>query len=113
MHNLIDQAFTSLKADAIADHAIEILERGEKLVLGIANTNETALKELVERDNVQVGGYVQFTLRDLYRRFLRNTLRYKVKDSSDPNDDGYHVWIDPETLTGDAARAYEHALAEI
>jgi hypothetical protein len=107
MHNLLDQAFTSLKTDQIAENAIESLKRGEKLVIGLSNTNETALRELMEIGGVTVGGKAEFTLKHLFERFLRNTLRYKVKNSADPNDKGHYEWILPEELPAGGFEAYQ------
>lgn len=81
MHNLIDQMLLSLKAKESVDHAIERLKAGEKVVLTVANTMGSFLKDYSDEMGLNVGDPMALSFKDLYDRYLEKQRIVTIKDA--------------------------------
>ena len=79
MHNLIDQMLLSLKAQESVRHAIERLKAGEKVVMTVANTMGSFLKNYADDMNLSIGDKVNLSFADLYMRYLEKQRMIKIK----------------------------------
>ncbi|MCR9254693.1 MAG: strawberry notch C-terminal domain-containing protein [Alphaproteobacteria bacterium] len=111
MHNLIKQVSLSLKADAVANAAIEELKAGRKPVITVAATNESLMTSVFDdMDGLKLGDKVEFDLRAAFQRYLERTRRVTFKDVD--NETQYHRLTDEELGPAGVA-AYDQALAII
>ena len=78
MHNLRQQVMLSLKTQGMIDETLAAIERGEKPVVVLFNTNESFLKYMVDEGEIKVGDVIDKTLADFYVRYLKSSLRYKI-----------------------------------
>lgn len=79
MHNLIDQMLLSLKAQDSVRFAIERLKAGEKVVLTVANTMGSFLKEYAEDMGLAVGDEIDLSFADLYQKYLEKQRMITIK----------------------------------
>lgn len=73
MHNLIGQMLLSLKVDAAVDAALTDLRAGNKVVLTLASTMGSFIKEYVAEFNVKPGDAVDVSFRTLLERYLERS----------------------------------------
>jgi hypothetical protein len=109
----VNQILFSIKAQAVADHAIRRLKEGKKVVIALANTIEATLKELHEdtygerSDNkASEGSVISTDYSYALLRGLDTCFRYQTKDEAgksqgvdtiDPKElpeDGYYAYLD-------------------
>ena len=81
-HNIVRQMMLSVKAEAIADHAIRQLKEGKKVVIALSQTFEAMLTDLMEELHVPAdsGKHIRCDFGMALVRGLKNTLNYSVKD---------------------------------
>jgi hypothetical protein len=79
MHNLIDQMLLSLKVQSSVDHAIERLKAGEKVVMTVANTMGSFLKDYSNEMGLSIGDQVDLSFKDMYLRYLEKQRIIKIK----------------------------------
>lgn len=95
MHNVIDQMLLSLKADATASEAIEALQRGEKVVIAVANTMGALIDEVVQQAGIRPGERLDFSFKDVMLRYLDRTRWYT---EGSPYGEKTRVYISDEEL---------------
>jgi len=81
MHNLIEQFLLALKVKPATALALEHLKAGEKVVLTVANTMGSFMKEFADDNNINNGDAVDLSFRDLLVRYLDSTRRVHIKDA--------------------------------
>lgn len=81
MHNLIEQFLLALKVKPATELAIERLKRGEKVVITVANTMGSFMKEFADDNNINNGDVVDLSFRDLLVRYLDSSRRVHIKDA--------------------------------
>ena len=79
MHNLIGQMLLSLKAVDSVKYAIERSNRGEKVVLTVANTMGSFLSDYAKDVGISIGDPVSLSFADLYQRYLEKQRWVRVK----------------------------------
>ena len=79
MHSLIDQMLLGLKTEDSVNFAIERLQNGEKVVMTVANTMGSFLKNFADDMNLSTGDTVQLSFADLYLRYLEKQRKVKIK----------------------------------
>ena len=105
VHNIIGQMLLAIKADAVVDRAIAVLQHPDpsqrkKVVIGLMNTLESHLKALIEAGDLTVGQPVgDYTFTEVLKKALRHTLRYRVKDHTG-NATAYQFAVPGVRLTG-------------
>ncbi|EDM71041.1 hypothetical protein RAZWK3B_16630 [Roseobacter sp. AzwK-3b] len=96
MHNVVNQALFALKADAVADRAIELHKRGEKPLIAVTNTNEALLRDYIADAGLAEGDAVDMQFNVIFERYLNRLRRVTVKDS---NDNKQHFWMTDSDIT--------------
>jgi hypothetical protein len=74
--NLVNQLLLSIKAEAVAEFAVQRLKEGKKVIIGLANTLESFLDFLVSDE----GGKIRTDFGVILRRRLEKSLDYTVKN---------------------------------
>ena len=111
--NLADQMLVALKANAVADEAIAAYKRGEKPVITIDNTMESALDRYLGESGSQEGDAIDFGFRDYLMHYLRRSREVLIKrDRSDPDSWEQHFLTDDE-LGPEALAAYREVESQI
>lgn len=82
MHSLIDQMLLALKAEESVKFALERLKAGEKVVMTVANTMGSFIKDFAADMDINVGDPVSMTFRNLYERYLEKQRTVTIKDSA-------------------------------
>lgn len=104
--NIINQVLFSIKADAVAEHAIRRLKEDKKVVIACASTFESLYSDLTD-DNQSarstVGDEVKTDYSEALLRGLQNTLKYTVKEDKGKT---HQEWIPFDELSEDAQQAY-------
>lgn len=113
LHNLVDQMLLAVKADAVADETIASIKAGESPVIYVDSTLEAALKRQVDDMNVNIGDVIDFSYRDLVRRYLERSREYTVRNDLEDPDSVERVRLTDEQLGPDGVAAYERALEMI
>jgi hypothetical protein len=100
--NVINQMLFTLKAEDVANHAIQLLKQDKKVVIAFSSTMGTFL------DEFESGEVVKADFSEVLKRGLRSTLSYSVKDSrgkstkhylklSELNPEAYQAYMDLST----------------
>ena len=111
--NLTDQMLTSMKADEVANEAIASAKRGERPVIVVDNTMETALDRFVEENGSKFDNPIAFGFRDYLKHYLERTREILIKhDRTDPNS-WERVRLTDEELGPAGVHAYNEALGLI
>lgn len=98
VHNIISQMLLAIKADTVVERAISVSRHPDpaqrkKVVIGLMNTLESHLKALIDAGDLYVGQQVDhYTFKEVLKKALRNTLRYRVKDHTG-NSTGYQFSV--------------------
>ena len=79
MHNLIDQMLLALKTKGAVDEAMAALERGEKVVLTVANTMGSFIADYAKEMELSAGQPVNLSFTDLYRKYLEKQRWVRIK----------------------------------
>lgn len=82
MHNLVNQMFFGLKAEAVVAQAIELHRQGVKPLIAVSNTNESILRDYVQALDLKAGDPVDMPFNEIFRRYLARLRRVTVKDSN-------------------------------
>jgi hypothetical protein len=104
--NLVDQMLLTLKADRMADAAVEAMQRGEKPVIAVDNTMEAALDRYVQEKNIRPGEKVDLDFRQLLRRYLDRSREVVITDEG--GNSSQHYLTDAELGPAGVA-AYKNA----
>ncbi|MBR6310027.1 MAG: strawberry notch C-terminal domain-containing protein [Paludibacteraceae bacterium] len=104
--NVVNQVLFSIKADAVAEHAIRRLKEDKKVVIACASTFESLYSDLVESNDMAratVGDEVKTDYSEALLRGLQNTLKYTVREGKGKT---HQEFIPFSELTEDAQTAY-------
>ncbi|MEO1390284.1 MAG: strawberry notch C-terminal domain-containing protein [Cyanobacteria bacterium J06634_6] len=80
MHNCIEQGLLAQKADATVQVAIELLNRGEKPVIAVANTMGSFIKAYADANDLNHGDDVSLSFGDLLERYLNRSREILIRD---------------------------------
>lgn len=104
--NIVNQVLFSIKADAVAEHAIRRLKEDKKVVIACASTFESLYSDLVESNDsarATVGDEVKTDYSEALLRGLQNTLKYTVREGKGHT---HQEWLKFDDLTEEAQQAY-------
>ena len=73
MHNAIDQSLLAQKAEVAVQAAIATIERGEKPLIGVANTMDSFIGWYTEENNIEPGQSITITFGDILDRYLERS----------------------------------------
>jgi len=110
MHNAIAQMQYCLRVETTVKEALAVLERGEKVVIGVYNTMESFMKYMEENGEVVLGEPVEMTFADVLRKSLNGSLKYKKRDQHGQET---IVWVRPESLPPNLQAIYQEVLDTI
>lgn len=94
MWNVVDQMLLALKAEKVAQEAIESVKRGERPVVVVDNTMEAVLDRFIEAENIKHGDPVPHSFKDLVQRYLERSREVVVKTAD--NEFSRHYLTDSE-----------------
>lgn len=98
--NLVRQLLVSLKAEDVANTALEELKAGRKPVIAISSTMETFIKDIGANEGDQIS---DFSYRLSLKKGLDSLMKYTEKDL---NDDGTQKTLSISDLSQDGAEKY-------
>ncbi|MFA6572014.1 MAG: strawberry notch C-terminal domain-containing protein, partial [Bacteroidota bacterium] len=110
--NIINQLLFSLKAESVAEVAIQRLKEGKKPVIAFANTMESFLNTLTNDDGTAVkdGDIINSDFSMIFQKRLNSVLKYTEKDA-DGNPE--YKMIDIIEQSDDFQAAYKIVLYKI
>ena len=73
MHNAIDQSLLAQKAEVAVQEAITTIRRGEKPLIGVANTMDSFIDWYTEENNIKPGQSISITFGDVLDRYLERS----------------------------------------
>lgn len=80
MHNLVNQMLLAIKVDGTVKEAVEILKRGEKVTIALANTMESFIDDYADTNGIKVGDEIDLNFTAALKRYLDRSLRVTVKN---------------------------------
>ena len=104
---IVNQMLFSIKAEAVANHAIRRLMEGKKVVIGLSSTMESFLDEFVADE-----GEINCDFTTVLNRALRSTLKYRTRDKEGGGESEFE-YINIANLTPDGQEAYYAIFNEI
>ena len=113
LHNLVDQMLLAVKADSVANEAIESIKGGESPVIYVDSTLEAALKRHVEETGALQGEEIDFSYKDLVRRYLERSREYTTRTDADDPDSVVRIRLTDQQLGEAGVLAYERAMEMI
>lgn len=110
--NVINQMLFSIKADAVADRAIERLKEGKKPVIAFASTMGSFIEQMENEKGLPVsdGDLINNDFAEVLRRGLDGVMRYTEKDV---NGEPVYKSFNVAELDEDARKEYNRILSEI
>lgn len=106
MHNAIDQSLLAQKAEVAVQEAIATIERGEKPLIGVANTMGSFIEWYTEENNIEPGQSISITFEDVLDRYLERSRDVIETDRSGKKT---RRRLTDEEIGPDAVAAYEEA----
>lgn len=97
---IVNQMLFSIKAEAVADHAVRRLMEGKKVVIGLSSTMESFLDEFIEDD-----GEINCDFTAVLDRALRSTLKFRTRDMEGGGASEF-AYIDVSSLSPDGQDLY-------
>ena len=110
--NVINQMLFSIKAEAVAERAIERLKEGKKPVIAFSSTMGSFIEQMETENGISVkdGDSIRTDFSEVLRKGLEGVLRYTVYSvDGDPQYETFSV----RELGLDAVRDYNHIVEEI
>jgi hypothetical protein len=80
MHNFIAQSLLTQKADAVINDTVELVEKGEKVVISLANTMGSIIDLYAKENALRPGDQIDLTYSDLFIRYLNKSREIIFKD---------------------------------
>ena len=106
MHNAIDQSLLAQKAEVAVQEAIAAIERGEKPLIGVANTMDSFIEWYTEENSIEPGQPITITFGNVLERYLE---RSRDVIESDRWGKKTRRRLTDEEIGPDAVAAYEEA----
>lgn len=110
--NIINQLLFSIKAESVADVAIQRLKEGKKPVIAFANTMESFLNTMTNDDGspVEENDIINSDFSKIFEKRLNSVLRYTVKDAEGNSEP---EMIDVTEMDGEFQAEYNRILTKI
>ena len=105
VHNYIGTLLLSAKTQTAVDMVVEKMNNGEKVVVGLQNTNGSALDDFVSKNGIKIGDEIpNFGWQTLLQRAIDSTRRITLKSATGNDKDNIKVEI-PYSLMPPSIRA--------
>jgi hypothetical protein len=110
--NVINQMLFSIKAEAVADRAIERLKEGKKPVIAFSSTMGSFLEQMQDEDGIQatVGDTINADFAIILEKGIEGVLRYTV---TEPTGEKTFLRFDPQELGAQAKEEYDQIRMDI
>lgn len=110
--NVINQMLFSIKADAVADRAIQRLQEGKKPIIAFASTMGSFIEQMENENGLAVsdGDLINTDFAEVLRRGLDGIMRYTEKDV---NGESIYKKFELSDLSKEAQFEYQRILTRI
>jgi len=113
VHNYIGTLLLSAKTQTAVDMVIDKMNNGEKVVVGLQNTNGSALDDFVAKNGIKIGDEIpNFGWQTLLQRAIDSTRKITLKSATGNPKDNVKVEI-PYSLMPPSIRAGYDNLADM
>lgn len=94
VHNYIGTLLLSAKTQTAVDMVVEKMNNGEKVVVGLQNTNGSALEDFVQKNGIKIGAEIpDFGWQTLIQRAIDSTRKITLKSATGDKKDDKKVEI--------------------
>jgi len=94
VHNYIGTLLLSAKTQKAVDMVVEKMNNGEKVVVGLQNTNGSALEDFVQKNGIKIGAEMpNFGWQTLIQRAIDSTRKITLKSATGDKKDDKKVEI--------------------
>lgn len=111
MHNLIAQLTLMMKADGVAEMALEKLKAGEKPVITVANTMGAFIEDYAKEYELKPGQAIDLNFGDMLKRYLERSRDITIGKAF--SKDRIRRRLTDDELGKEAVEAYKRALNTI
>ena len=113
VHNYIGTLLLSTKTQTAVDMVVDKMNNGEKVVVGLQNTNGSALDDFVQKNGIKIGDEIpNFGWQTLIQRAIDSTRRITLKSASGDKKNDVKVEI-PYSMMPPSVRAGYDNLANM
>jgi hypothetical protein len=113
VHNYIGTLLLSAKTQTAVDMVVDKMNNGEKVVVGLQNTNGSALDDFVAKNGIKIGDEIpNFGWQTLLQRAIDSTRRITLKSATGNPKDNIKVEI-PYSMMPPSVRAGYDNLADM
>jgi hypothetical protein len=113
VHNYIGTLLLSTKTQTAVDMVVDKMNNGEKVVVGLQNTNGSALDDFVEKNGIKIGDEIpNFGWQTLLQRAIDSTRKITLKSATGNSKDNIKVEI-PYSMMPPSVRAGYDNLANM
>jgi hypothetical protein len=94
VHNYIGTLLLSTKTQTAVDMVVDKMNNGEKVVIGLQNTNGSALDDFVQKNNIKIGDEISnFGWQTLIQRAIDSTRKVTLKAATGDKKDDVKVEV--------------------
>lgn len=99
MHNLIGQALLAIKAQAVAEYALEQHKNGQKVIVTVSSTMEGALAEIMESKGIKPGQDItgKISFNDIFEKYMGRMRTAIVRNDEKP-EEPHRIYIDDDMM---------------
>jgi hypothetical protein len=109
VHNYIGSLLLSTKTQTAVDMVVDKLNNNEKVVVGLQNTNGSALEDFVAQNNIKKGDDIpDFGWQTLIKRAVKSTTKVTLKSASGNKDMDQVVYVPYELMPPNIRAGYEN-----
>jgi hypothetical protein len=109
VHNYIGSLLLSTKTQTAVDMVVEKLNNNEKVVVGLQNTNGSALEDFVAQNNIKKGDDIpDFGWQTLIKRAIKSTTKVTLKSATGDKDMDQVVYVPYELMPPTIRAGYEN-----
>ena len=113
VHNYIGTLLLSTKTQTAVDMVVDKMNNGEKVVVGLQNTNGSALDDFVEKNGIKIGDEIpNFGWQTLLQRAIDSTRKVTLKSATGNSKDNIKIEI-PYSMMPPSVRAGYDNLANM
>ena len=113
VHNYIGTLLLSTKTQTAVDMVVDKMNNGEKVVVGLQNTNGSALDDFVEKNGIKIGDEIpNFGWQTLLQRAIDSTRKITLRSATGNSKDNIKVEI-PYSMMPPSVRAGYDNLANM
>lgn len=109
VHNYIGSLLLSTKTQTAVDMVVDKLNNNEKVVVGLQNTNGSALEDFVAQNNIKKGDDIpDFGWQTLIKRAVKSTTKVTLKSATGDKDLDQVVYVPYDLMPPSIRAGYEN-----